>query len=166
MNGIHHQRALDRNEAAQPRIAAFELLHDLAVGHVGHAGAAIAMQIGAEKPQLRHLRHEVQREGGFAIVLLHDGKNFAIDKFARRLAHKTLVIVQQGIDFQEVDTGKARHLFSADEGAIVHPNSRWRRAAAMKRARKAGDKVTSEPPGRRRYEMPRRRAQVSRRCLI
>ena len=51
-DGIHHQRALHADEAAQAGIAALQLLHDQAVLDVVHAGAAVAFEIGAEKAQL------------------------------------------------------------------------------------------------------------------
>ena len=113
VNGIHHQRALHGDEAAQARIAAFEFLHDLAVGNVGHAGAIVAGEIGAKKSQFGHLRHQMQRESGFAIVLLDDRKDFAVHELARRLANEALVVVQQRIDFEEIDTGKTRHVIPA-----------------------------------------------------
>ena len=123
---MHHQSALHGDEAAQAGIASFEFLHDLAVGDVGHPGAAVAAQVRAEKSQFGHLRHQVHGEGGFAVVLLDDGENFAVDKFAGRLAHQALVVVQQRINFQEIDTGKAGHVISADERQIVHPRQRLR----------------------------------------
>jgi hypothetical protein len=68
----------------------------------------------------------MQRESGIAIVLLDDRQNFAIDEFPRRLPHQAFIVIQQGIYFQEVDTGKARHVISADEASIVHLRRRPR----------------------------------------
>ena len=62
MDRIHHQRALHGNEAAQAGIAALEFLGHQAVGDVGHARAAVAVKIGAEKAEFAELRDQVLRE--------------------------------------------------------------------------------------------------------
>ncbi len=87
MDGIHHQSALHGDEAAQAGIAAFEFLGHEAVGDVGHAGAAVTVEIGAEEAEFAELRDEMLRKGGLAAVLLDDGDDFVFDELARRLAH-------------------------------------------------------------------------------
>ena len=54
VNWIHHQRALDTDEAAQAGIAALDFLHDQAVLDVVHAGAAIAFEIRSEESEVGH----------------------------------------------------------------------------------------------------------------
>ena len=52
--GIHHQRALNADEAAKPAVAAFEFLHHQAIGDVVHVGAAVFFRkIAAEQSHLR-----------------------------------------------------------------------------------------------------------------
>ena len=119
MDRVHDQGALHRNEAAQPRIAALEFLHHQAVGHVGHARAAVAGKIRAEKSQLRQLRHQVHRKRRFAIVLFDDGQDLLVDELPRRLPRETFLIVQQRIEFQEVDAGECGHEFSFNIAALT-----------------------------------------------
>ena len=62
VNGIHHQRRLHADKAAKAGVAALQLLHHQAVLHVGHAGAAVALEIGAVEAQLAHHWHEFARK--------------------------------------------------------------------------------------------------------
>jgi hypothetical protein len=59
---------LHGDKAAEAGIAALEFLGDQAVGDVGHSGAAIAVEIGAEKTEFAELRDEVAREGYLTVV--------------------------------------------------------------------------------------------------
>ena len=77
-----------------------------AVGDVGHAGTAVAFQIGAEEAEFTELRNQVHGEGGFAAVLFDDGKNFVVDELARGLANQFLFVIELGIKIDEVDTGE------------------------------------------------------------
>ena len=73
MDRIHHERALHRGKGADAAVAALELLHDQAVGHVVEAGAAVFLgEIGAEEAQLRHSRDQLLREAPRGIALADD----------------------------------------------------------------------------------------------
>jgi hypothetical protein len=65
-DGIHHERALDRDEAAQAGIRALDFLHDEPVFDVAHAGASVTLEIGAEKTERRHFGDEFAGEAGVA----------------------------------------------------------------------------------------------------
>ena len=64
VDGVHDKRRLHADKAAQAGVAAFELLHDEAVLDVGHAGAAVALEGGAEEAQFAHEGDELARESG------------------------------------------------------------------------------------------------------
>ncbi|KAG1250028.1 hypothetical protein G6F65_018888 [Rhizopus arrhizus] len=62
VDGIHAQRALHRNEAAQARVATLQLLADQAVADRTEATAAVfGRQGGAEQAQRCDLRHHGRR---------------------------------------------------------------------------------------------------------
>ena len=103
---VHDKRALHGDEAAQAGIAALEFLSHEAVGDVGHARATVAVQVGTEEAKFAKLGNEVQGEGAFAGVLFDAGKDFVIDKLAGRLADQLFLVVQLGIEVDEIDTGK------------------------------------------------------------
>jgi len=48
---IHDERALDGDEAAEPGVAAFQLLHDETVGDAAQAGQAVLVETGREEVQ-------------------------------------------------------------------------------------------------------------------
>jgi hypothetical protein len=106
---IHHQRALDGDEAAQAGIAAFEFLSHQAVGDVRHSRAAVTVKIGAEEAEFAEQRDKVLGESSFAVVLLDDGDDFVVDELAGSLADKFFFVVKLGIKVDEVNTGKRGH---------------------------------------------------------
>ena len=106
---VHHQAGLNGDETAQAGIAALEFLVHQAVSDVGHAGAAIALQVRAEEAELAELRDEVHRESGFAIVFFDDGEDFVVNELARGLADEFFFVVEQGIEFDEINAGEGWH---------------------------------------------------------
>ena len=106
VDGIHHERGLNGNKAAQAGIAAFKFLGDQAVFDVGHSRAAVAFQAGAEKTEIGHLRDELHRKFSFAVVLLDDGHDGVIDELTSGLASKFFLVAQQGIEVEEIDPGE------------------------------------------------------------
>src|SRR5262249_33870969 len=108
-NRIHHQRALHGAEAAQAAVTAFQFLHQQSILDVAHFGAAVAFEVGAEEAQLRHLRDQVPREGGLAVMFLYDRNHTVFDKAARGLPDHQLLLAEQGIDLQVVDASKGEH---------------------------------------------------------
>jgi hypothetical protein len=70
------------------------------------SGAAVALQVRAEKSQLAQFRHQLHRESPFAIVFLDDRDDMLVDKLPRRLARQQLFVVEQGIEVQKIHAGK------------------------------------------------------------
>ena len=103
---VHDERALHGDETAQAGIAALKFLSHEAIGDVGHARAAVALEVGAEEPEFAKLGNHVKGEGAFAGVLFDNGEDFVIDKLTRRLADQFFLVVQLGIKVDEIDTGK------------------------------------------------------------
>jgi hypothetical protein len=67
------------------------------------------MQIRAKKAQLAELRHEVLGESSFAVMLLDDGNDFALDKLARGLPHQFFFVIQLRIQIDEVHSAESSH---------------------------------------------------------
>ena len=109
INRIHHQRALHGNKTAEAGVAALEFLGHQAVGDVGHAGAAVAMEVGAEKSKFAQLRDQMLRKSGFAAVFFDDGNDFVFDEFARSLADEFFLVIQLRIEFDEIHSAKFGH---------------------------------------------------------
>ena len=102
VDGIHHQRALHRDEAAQAGIAAFDLLHDEAVFHVAHAGAAVAFEIGAEEAQFGHFGDQFRGKARVAEAIADDGRDALVGEAARGLPHQKFLLGEEGIDREVV----------------------------------------------------------------
>src|SRR6202041_3927776 len=124
VNGVHHQGGLPGDKTAEAEVAALEFLSDQAIFHVGHSRAAIALQACAEEAELGHLRNKLHREFSFAVVLLDDGHNLVIDKLASCLPRELFFVAQEGIEVEEVDSGKGGHQkFSLI--AAHFPEAKW-----------------------------------------
>ena len=102
VNGVHDQRALHGNEAADAGIGALQLLHDEPVLHIAHAGAAVAFQVGAQEAELRHLRDEFGREARVAVAVADQRQNPLFGKTPRGLPHHQLLFAEQGVDAEVV----------------------------------------------------------------
>ncbi len=106
VDGIHDQRGLDADEAAQAGVAAFEFLHHEAVFDVGHAGAAIAFEVGAEEAQFAHDGHQFARKALGAETLLDDGDEVVFDEVAGCAADEQLIFTEAGIEMEKIETLK------------------------------------------------------------
>jgi hypothetical protein len=66
----------------------------------------IAFERSAKKAQVGHGLDQFAGETAGAVALFDDGNEIVFDKFARGVAHQALVIVQQRVEFDEVNTTK------------------------------------------------------------
>ena len=94
-DGIHHQRALHRDEAAQPGVAPLQLLHNQAVLHRRHPGAAIAFQVRSQVAQPADFRDQFGGKGAGLRVLLDDGLDVLLHPLPHRGPHHFLIFRQQ-----------------------------------------------------------------------
>ena len=101
---VHHQAALHRDEAAQPGVAALELLHDQAVGDVVQAGQVVLVDGGAEQVELGHLGHQLDRETAVAVALFDDRFEPLVDPGAHGVAHQALLFAQKIVDMQKIES--------------------------------------------------------------
>ena len=135
VDGVHDQRGLHADKAAQAGVAAFQLLHHQAVLDVGHAGAAVALEVGAEEAQFAHEGNKFARKAALAETLLDDGDEIVFDEVAGRAADEELVFREAGIEVKEVEalefeshdcTCRSVGKLETDEG------SRWRDGSATR----------------------------------
>ncbi len=103
VDGVHDERGLHADEGADAGVAALHLLRHQAVFHIGHSGAAVAVQIGAEEAHLAHRLHQLAGKAAFAVALFDDGDQVVVDEAASGVADKPLIFGEQGIEADEVD---------------------------------------------------------------
>ncbi len=108
-DGIHDERALYRNEAAEAGIAALQLLHDEPVLHVVHAGAAVAFQVRAQEAEPAQLGDQLGGEARVAVAVADDGHQAVVDELPRGLADQQLILGEEGIDVHVVDAAEGLH---------------------------------------------------------
>jgi hypothetical protein len=101
VDGVHHQAGLHADKAAEAGVAAFQLLHHQAVLDVGHAGAAVALEVGAEEAQLAHDGDQFARKALGAEALLDDGDEVVFDKVARGFADEQFVLAEAGVEVEK-----------------------------------------------------------------
>ena len=106
VDGIHDERRLHADEAAQPGVAALELLHDKAVFDIGHAGASVAFEIGAEEAELAHDRDELAREAADAKAFFDDGHEVVVDEVAGGAADEQLFFIEAGVEMEKIESLK------------------------------------------------------------
>ena len=95
VDGVHRKTGLHRDERAQSGIAGFELVAGKPVRERAHAGAAVALEIRAEKSQLRQLRHQLQREASSLVVGDDPRHELFADQAAHAGPHCRLVVAQE-----------------------------------------------------------------------
>ena len=104
-NRIHHQRALNADEAAKPAVAAFEFLHDEAVGDVVHVGAAVFFgRLPPKRPIWAISGISSFGKGRVFEVFVDDRNHAVIDKSPNRIANHAFFVAQQVVDSVKVDT--------------------------------------------------------------
>src|SRR2546426_11515234 len=62
-----------------------------------------SLQVRSEKPERRHLRDEVGREGPLAEVALDDRQDPVADEGAHRVTHQALLLAQEIVQGEEVE---------------------------------------------------------------
>src|ERR1700757_5010001 len=75
---IHAERGLHRDEAADPRVTALELLADEAVGDGVEARAVVAADRGAEQPLAREPWNQLARKAMLLEAALDDRQHLPI----------------------------------------------------------------------------------------
>jgi len=104
VNRVHDERALNRGERAEARVASLELLHHEAVRDVVHPGAAVAGEVGAEQAELRDLGHEFHRKGAIEPDVLLDPRHELLgDELAHGVARHPFFVGERLVEPQEVD---------------------------------------------------------------
>src|SRR6185369_3830319 len=103
----HDERALHRDEAAQPRVAALQLLHDEAVGDAAQAGEAVIGDAGAEEVQAPHLEDQLEGGARLAVALLDDRFDLVVDELAHGLADQALLVREERVELDEINAWEA-----------------------------------------------------------
>ena len=104
--GYMHERRLHADEAAKTGVAALEFLHHQAVFDVRHAGAAVALEVGAEEAELAHHRDEFARKALGAEALLDDRDQVVFDEIAGGAADQQFVFAEACIEMKKVNALK------------------------------------------------------------
>ena len=127
---VHHKRRLNTDKASESGVAAFKFLHDQAVLDIGHACAAVAVKIRAEKPQFTHQRYQFTRETALAEAVFNDWNEVVLDEGACRVAYHALIFIEQRIEFEEVYTLELEaHLLCL---SMLHSNA-WSKTLEVSR---------------------------------
>ncbi len=100
------------DEAAEAGVAALEFLCDETIRNVGHAGATVAVEAGAEEAEFAELRDEMLWECAFAAVLFDDGDDFGFDELTSGLARELFLIVEERIEVDVIDAVVGGHRIS------------------------------------------------------
>ena len=95
IDGIHHQRRLHADKAAQAGVAALQFLHHQAVLHIRHARAAIALNVCAKKSQLAHGLNQLARKASVPVALLDDGNQVVFDEGPGSVASHAFIVAEK-----------------------------------------------------------------------
>src|SRR5207249_4902155 len=105
-DGIHYQRALHADEAADAAIDALQLLHDEPVFHVSHGRAAVPFEVGAEESEVRHFRDQLFGKARVAKAIADEREDALVSEAARGLAHHELLFAEERIDGEIINASK------------------------------------------------------------
>ena len=87
----HGERALGVARRAEGGVDALQLAHDETEGDVADAGAAVALEVGAEEAQLAEFAHHCRVEMLAAVPLLDARHELLLRVGARGVAHHALL---------------------------------------------------------------------------
>ncbi len=103
VDGIHAQRGLHADEAADTAVATFQFLADQAVADPVQAGAAVLFrQRGAKQAEVGDFRYEFLREPALVECLADDGTHALVGEAGHGVLHRALFFGQQGTDIKQV----------------------------------------------------------------
>ena len=121
VDGEHDQSALDRDEAPQAGVSAFEFLHDEAVGHGAESGAAVPLKAGAQRSQFGQLRDQILRKRPLAVMPFDSGHHLLRNERANGVANQALLFAQELVDVVVVEGFEGLHVspLGAHPGVLV-----------------------------------------------
>ena len=118
----HGERALHRDEAAHPAVARLELQAREAVGGRARAGAAVALEVHAEQPELAQLLRQLLGNVPASNQSPTSGGSGRATNRRDRVADQPLLVVQQAVDIEKV-ARIDRRVDGGRHGDRVPPNS-------------------------------------------
>jgi len=101
-DGEHDEGALDGGEGAEAGVAALEFFEEEAVFDVGHAGKAVAVEVGAEEAHFAEGGDDLGGEGGGREGFADEGLDLFGDEAAGGGADELFFVGELGIDVEEV----------------------------------------------------------------
>ena len=107
---VHAQRALHRDEAANRRVAALDLLADESVGDVAHTGTAVAVEVAAQHSHRAEFGYQFGGKACFAVRLLDDGDDLRLGPVAHQVAYHHLFFVEEALYVIEIDAHVSGHV--------------------------------------------------------
>src|SRR5581483_2614506 len=143
------------DEAANARVAGLELHARQAVHDGARARQAVALEMHAEEAELRELLRELARQDRLLEPLADLGEDAVAYELAHGVADRALLVVQEGVDREEVARVEARRLRRGRHGR----NPSARPPGGRGRARARAPRSAARGPGRGRLRMRGRRAR-------
>ena len=116
----HRQRPLDRNERAGAGVARLEFDAGQAVGGGAGSGAAVALEVHAEKPESSHLLGEFLGEGAFLPPRAHLGQDLLFGEPTNGVAQQLLLVAEERVDVEKVARIRGGHA-----GRLTPDGGRW-----------------------------------------
>ena len=102
MDREHRERALHRDEAAHAAVAGLELHARDAVGGRARTGAAVALEVHAEEPELADLGGELRGDRRLLEPVADVRVHALLDERAHRVADQALLVVEEMVEVEEV----------------------------------------------------------------
>ena len=115
----HRQRALHRDGAADAGVARLELEAGEPVGDRARAGEAVAVEVHAEEAELAQLRHQLARQDPLLEPVADVRQHVLAHEGAHGVADRPLLVVEQGVDREEVERVERGLLLGHGQGARV-----------------------------------------------
>jgi hypothetical protein len=99
----HRQRPLNAHERAHPTVAVLELEAREPVGDGVGAGAAVALEVHPEKPQVGEGLRDVTRELAALEPVADPRQNLVDDEVSDRISDRALLVAEEAVDLEEVE---------------------------------------------------------------
>src|SRR5581483_4822114 len=105
-DGIHDERRLHADKAAQPGVPALKFLHQQAVFDVVHSSAAVPFNGCPIEAEFTHGTHQLAREAAVAIALFNDRDEFVVDKESRVTPNEQFIVREKRVKLKEINSLK------------------------------------------------------------
>src|SRR6185312_1768127 len=107
-DGIHDQRRLHADKAAEAGVPALKFLHQQAVFDVVHSSAAVPFNRCTIEAEFTHGTYQLARKAAVPVALFNDRDEFVVNKGSRVAANEQFIVREKRVKLEEINSLKLK----------------------------------------------------------